>query len=125
MTWSQHLHENECQQSVNDFVCCILYNPRAVLWHLHIIEVFAACIGNIVIANTVTPRNECQPSVNTASTERQQSMNTELTECQQSVNAFGCCIMYIPRALLRNMSIINVLEPVLCKCDPDMVTAPV
>ena len=97
----------------------------AVLQHLSIIEVLTAFIGNIVIVNTVTPRNECQLSINTASTERQQSMNTESTECQQSVNAFGCCIMYIPRALLRHMSIINVLAAVLCKCDRDMVTAPV
>jgi len=125
VTRLQHLSENERQQSVNDFVCCILYNPRAVLQHLSIIEVLAAFIGNIVIVNTVTPRNERQPSVNTALTERQQSMNTESTECQQSVNAFGCCIMYIPRALLRHMSIMNVLAAVLCKCDRDMVTAPV
>jgi len=121
----QHLSENERQQSVNDFVCCILYNPRAVLQHLSIIEVLAAFIGNIVIVNTVTPPNERQPSVNTASTEGQQSMNTMSTECQQSVNASGSCIMYIPRALLRHMSIINVLAAVLCKCDRDMVTAPV
>jgi len=125
MTRLQHLSENERQQSVNDFVCCILYNPTAVLQHLSIIEVLAAFIGNIVIVNTVTPRNECQPSVNKASTERQQSMNTESTECQQSVNAFGCCIMYIPRAQLQHMSIINVLAAVLCKCDRDMATAPV
>ena len=125
MTRLQHLSENERQQSVNDFVCCILYNPRAVLQHWSIIEVLAAFRGNIVIVNTVTPRNERPPSVNTASTERQQSMDTESTECQQSVNAFGCCIMYIPRALLRHLSIINVVAAVLCKCDRDMVTAPV
>ena len=125
VTWSQPQSENDCQQSINDLVCCILHNPRAVLRHLPIIEVMAAFIGNIVIVNTVTPRNERQPSVNTALTERQQSMNTKSTECQQSVNAFGCCIMYIPRALLRHMSIINVLAAVLCICDRDMVTAPV
>jgi len=125
MTRLQHLSPNERQQSVNDFVCCILYNPRAVLQHLSIIEVLAAFIGIIVIVNTITPRNERQPSVNAASTERQRSMNTESTECQPSVNAFGCCIMYIPRVLLRHMSIINVLPAILCKCDRDMVTAPV
>jgi hypothetical protein len=86
VTRLQHLSENERQQSVNNFVCCILYNPRGVLQHLSIIEVLAAFIGNIVIVNIVTPRNERQPSVNTASTERQQSMNTESTKCQQSVN---------------------------------------
>jgi len=125
VTRLQHLSENERQQRVNDFGCCILSNPRAVLQHLSIIEGWAACIGNIVIVDTVTPRNERQPSVNTASTERQQSMNTESTECQQTVNAFGCCTMYIPRALLGHMSIINVVAAVLCKCDRDVVTAPV
>jgi len=125
VTWSLHQSEHERQQSVNDFVCCILYNPRAVLRHLSKIKVLAAFIGNIVIVDTVTPHNARQQSVNTASTERHQSINPVSTECQQSVNAFGCCIMYIPRALLRNMSIINVLAAVLCKCDHDMVTAPV
>jgi len=100
VTRLQHLSENERQQSVNDFVCCILYNPRTVLQHLSIIEVLAAFIGNIIIVNTVIHRNEHQPSVNTPSTDSQQSMNRESTKCQQSVNAFGCCIMYIPRALL-------------------------
>ena len=125
VTWSQNLSENERQQSVNDFVCYILYNPRAVLWHLSKIEVLAAFIGDIVFVDTVTPQNERQQSVNTASTERHQSINPVSTECQQSVNAFGCCIMNIPRALLQNMSIINLLAAVLCKCDRDMVTAPV
>jgi hypothetical protein len=125
VTWSQHLSENGRQQGVNDFVCGILYHPRAVVRHLSIIDVLAAFIGNIVFVNTVTPQNERQQSVNTTSTERQQSINTVSTECQQSVNAFGCCIMYIPRALLRHMSIINILAAVLCKCDRDMVPAPV
>jgi len=123
--WSLHLSENERQQSVNDFMCCILYSPRAVLWHLSIIEVLAAFIGNIMFVDTVTPQNERQQSVNTPSKEHQQSMNTVSTECQQSVNAFGCCIMYIPRALLQHMFIMNVLAAVLCKCNRDMVTAPV
>jgi len=78
-----------------------------------------------VFVDTVTPQNERQQSVNTASTERQQSINTVSTECQQSVNAFGYCIMYIPRALQRHMSIMNILAAVLCKCDRDMVTEPV
>ena len=125
VTWSQHLFENGRQQSVNDFVCCILYNPRAVQRHLSIIEGLAAFICNIVFVNTITPQNEPQQIINTASTERQQSINTVSTECQQSVNAFGCCIMYIPRALLWHMSIIYVLAAVLCKCDRDLVTAPV
>jgi len=123
--WSQHLSENEHQQIIIDFLCCILYNPRAVLRHLSIIEVLAANIGNIMFVDTITPQNERQQSINTASTERQQSINTVSTECQQSVNAFGCCIMYIARALLRNMSIIQVLAAILCKCDRDLVTAPI
>jgi hypothetical protein len=125
VTWSQNLSENECQQSINDFVCCILYNPRAVLRHLSITEVLAAFIGNIVFVDTSTPQNERQPSVITASTEHQQSINTVSTECQQSVNTFGCWIMYFPRSLLRHMSIINILAAVPCKCDRDIVTAPV
>jgi hypothetical protein len=125
VTWSQHLSENDRQQRVNDFVCCILYNPRAVQRHLSIIERLAAFIGNILFVDTITPQIERQQSVNTASTEHQQSINTVSTECQQSVNAFGCCIMYIPRALLLQMSIIYVLAAILCKCDCDLVTAPV
>jgi len=39
---------NERQQSVNDLLYCIVYNPRAVLRHLPIIEVLAAFIGNLV-----------------------------------------------------------------------------
>jgi len=70
-----------------------MYDPRAVLRYLSIIEVLAAFIGNIVFVNTVTPQNERQQSVNTASTERQQSINTVSTDCQQSVNEFGCWIM--------------------------------
>jgi hypothetical protein len=60
VTWSQPLSENEGQQSVKDFVCCILYIPRAVLRHFSIIEVLAAFIDNIVFVDTVTPQNEHQ-----------------------------------------------------------------
>ena len=124
-TWSQPHSENERQQSVNDFMGYILCNANAVLRHLSIIEVLAAFIGNIVFVDTDTPQNDRQQSVNTASTERHQSINPVSTECQQSVNAFGCCIMYIPRAPLQHMSIMNVLAAILCKCDCDLVTAPV
>jgi hypothetical protein len=86
VTWSQPLSENERQQSVNDVVCCIMYNPRAVLQHLPIIEGLAAYIGNIVCVDTVTPHNEWQQSVNRVSTEREQSVNRASTERQQSVN---------------------------------------
>jgi hypothetical protein len=82
MTWSQPQSENECQQSVNDLVCCILYNSWAVLRHLLIIEVLAAFIGNIVCINTATPQNECQQSINRASNEHQHSINRVSNECQ-------------------------------------------
>ena len=86
VTWSQPQSENERQQSVNAFVCCILYNPRAVLWQLPIIEVMAAFKGNIVCVDTATPHNERQQSVNRASTECQQSINRASTEHQHRVN---------------------------------------
>jgi len=68
-TWSQPQSEIERQQSVNDFVCCILYNSMAVLRHLPIIEVLAAFTGNVVFVDTATQQNERQQSVNRASTE--------------------------------------------------------
>jgi len=86
VTWSQPQSENERQQSVNDFVCCILYHPRALLWHLSTITVLAAFMGKIVNVDVASPDNERQQSVNRASTERQQSVNRASTERQQSVN---------------------------------------
>jgi len=84
-TWSQLHSENERQQSVNGFGCCILYNPRAVLRHLPIIEVLAAFIlGNIMNVDVNAPENERQQSVNRESTERQQSVRRASTERQQS-----------------------------------------
>jgi len=65
----------ERQLSVNESGCCIMYDPRAMLRHLPIIEVLAACIGNIVNVDVAAPENERQQSVNRASTERQQSVN--------------------------------------------------
>jgi len=124
-TWSQPQSENERQRSINNFVCCILYNPRAVLRHLPIIEVLAAFIGDIVCVDTATAQAEHQQSVNRASIEHQQSINTASTECQQSVNDFGCCILYNTRAVLWQLPIINILAAVMCKRDRDMVTAPV
>jgi len=82
-TWSQPQSGNERQQSVNDFVCSILYHSMAVLWHLTIIEVLAACIGIIMCADTATQQNEHQQSVSSASTERQHSTITASTECQR------------------------------------------
>jgi len=75
VTWSQPQSENECQQSVNDFVCCILYHSRAVLWHLFIIKVMAAFIGKIVKVDVASADNERQQSVNRPSTKRQQSID--------------------------------------------------
>jgi len=92
----------ERQLSVNEFRCCILYDPRAVLRHLPIIEALATYIGNIVNVDVAAPENECQQSINTAS-----------TECQQSVNDLGCCILCIPRAVLWHLSMIEVLATVL------------
>jgi len=92
-TWSQPQYENERQQSVNDFVCCILYDPGAALRHLSIIEVLAAIIGKIVNVDIASPVNERQQSVKRPSTERQQSIkerqqcvNRASTEHQQSIN---------------------------------------
>ena len=50
----------ECQQSVNDLGGGILYNPRAGRRHISIVEVLAACIGNIVNVNLAAPENERQ-----------------------------------------------------------------
>jgi hypothetical protein len=135
-TWSQPHCENERQQRMNDFVCYSMYNPRDVIGYSTIIKVSAAIIGNIMSVDTVTPQNERQLSVNSASTEhqlsvnrasteRQQSIYTVSTECKQSVNAFGCCMIYNRRALLWYRPIINILAAILCKCDRDMVTTPV
>ena len=85
-TWSQPHSENERQQGVNDFVCCTLYNPTAVLWHLCMLKVLPAFIGKMVFVDTVAPPNQCQQTVNRASTEHQQSINRAATQCQPSVN---------------------------------------
>jgi transcriptional regulator with PAS, ATPase and Fis domain len=106
--------------SVNDFGCCILYNPRDVLRHLPIIEVLAPFIGNMVCVDVATPQNKSQQTVNRASTEHQQSLNRASTQCQQSVNRVsterqqsanycGCWILYNPRAVQWLLSIIEEL----------------
>jgi len=124
-TWSQPQSGNERQQSVNDSVCCILYNSMAVLRHLTIIEVLAAFTGNIVFVDTATRHNERQHSVNRVSTERQHSIITASTECQQCVNNFGRCILNNSSTLLRHIPRINELAAVMSKRDHNMVTAPV
>jgi len=85
-TWSQPHSENKRQQSVNGSGCCILYDPRAVLQHLPIIDVLAACIRNIVNVDVAAPDNDRQQSINRMSTEHQQSVNRASTEHQRSVN---------------------------------------
>jgi len=55
--------KNEYQQSVNDFECCIMYNPGAVEWLLPIIVVLPAFIGHLVNVNVPTPENERQKSI--------------------------------------------------------------
>jgi hypothetical protein len=57
------------QQSINDFGQCILYDLRAVLVCLPILEVLVAIMGNMVSANVATPKNEHQQRVNRESTE--------------------------------------------------------
>jgi hypothetical protein len=49
--------QNERQHSVNDFGCCILYNPRPMMQLLPIIEVLAAFIGNLIYVNAATPKS--------------------------------------------------------------------
>ena len=96
-----------------------------MLRHFTIIKVLAAVTGNIVFVDTATRQNECQQSVNRASTERQHSIITASTECQQSVNDFGHCILNNPTTLQRHIPRINVLAAVMSKRDRNMVTAPV
>ena len=60
-TWSQPQSENQRQQSVNNYGCCILNNPRAVLQHLPIIEVLASFIDNMVCVNATTPQASMEP----------------------------------------------------------------
>jgi len=71
-TWSQPHSENERQHSVIDYGCCILYNPTAVLRLVPATGVLGSFIVNDVNINVVTPKNQCQQSVNKAQIERQQ-----------------------------------------------------
>jgi hypothetical protein len=123
--WSQPQSENERQQSVNDFVCCILYNSMAVVWHLTIIEALATFIGNIVYVDTATWQDERHQSVNRVSTVRQHSINKASSQCQQSVNDFGRCILNHHSTLLLYIPRINVLAAVMSKRDHNIVTAAV
>jgi hypothetical protein len=79
VTWSHPQSETERQQTVNNFGCFSLDNPKATLRKLPIIEGLVAFIGNIRCVNTATPPDERQQSVNKASTQRQQRVNTVST----------------------------------------------
>ena len=50
------------------FQVCVLYDPRAMLRLLPIIDVLASCIGNMVNVNDATPTTKRQQSINRAST---------------------------------------------------------
>jgi hypothetical protein len=119
----------EHQHSINDYLCCILYNPGALLLCLPLITVSAAFRGNIVSVNVTTPENEHQQSINRQSailglgsclipvlynssypesTEWQPLWAMEITrwshpqsenDCQHSFNSFGCCSWYNPRGV--------------------------
>jgi len=58
--------KNERQQSVDDFISCILSNSRAVQWHTPIIIILAAFIGKNASDNTATTFKKM--SINGAST---------------------------------------------------------
>jgi hypothetical protein len=82
----QRHSQKERQQSITNCGCCILYNPRAVLRLLPILEVLTSCVVTMVNVDVATPQNELQQSVNTAPTERQQFINRASTERQLSIN---------------------------------------
>jgi len=75
----------EHKQRVHNFWYCIWYEPRAKLQRLSRIEKLATYTGYAIYV-IVTPQQEHQQSVKTASTERPQSFNRASTERQQSVN---------------------------------------
>ena len=125
MAWSQPQSENDRQQSVNDFLCCMSYHTRAALQHLSIIKVLAAFIGKIVNVDVASPDNEREQSANRPSPERQLSINRASTDRQRSVHNPGCCILYDSRAVLRHSPIINVLAAFVGKSACDVVTAPI
>jgi len=96
-----------------------LYRQYCVCWYCYTTK-WASTERQQSVNRASTER---QQSVNTASTEHEQSVNRASTPRQQSVNDFGYCILYNPRALLWQISIIIVLAAVLSKSDRDMVTA--
>jgi len=95
----------EGQLSVKDFGCCMLYNPRAVLRHLPINEVFPAVVGNMVSVDVATSRNQRQPSVNRAS-------------------QFSLFYFYTPVAIQPHLHIIQVLRNIMCNMGRVTVATP-
>jgi hypothetical protein len=84
-----------------------------MLLYLAIIKVLPTFMGNMSSVDAATPTNECQPSVNTAS-----------TECQHSVNDCHDCMFYIPGAMILHSPIIEVLPTFMCNLDRVDVSAP-
>jgi len=72
----------ECQQSVIDLGCYILYNPRAVLWHLSIFNVMAAVMSKRD-RDMVT-----SPVWNWASTDRQRFWVLHLVQSKSYATEF-------------------------------------
>jgi hypothetical protein len=69
-----------------------------MLQPLPIFEVLSTFMGILLNVNVATPINECQLSINRASTER-----------QLSINNFRFCILYHPSDFRTYLSIIKVL----------------
>jgi len=59
----------ERQQRVNNFQCCILYNPSTELPHVPIIKDLLAVMCHMLSGDVATPTSEHQQSVNTTSPE--------------------------------------------------------
>jgi hypothetical protein len=55
--------KDDRQKSVNHFRYYIIYNPAAVFWHLNIIELSGACVGNMDNVDIATPKNECHQHI--------------------------------------------------------------
>jgi len=54
----RHGHSPILKLSFNDCGCCIMHNPRAVIWLLSIIEGLTAFTGNMVNDDVASPGNE-------------------------------------------------------------------
>jgi len=65
-----------------------MFNPRAVLWNVPIIEVLAAYIGKIINLDVTSPEIERHQSPNWASTERRQIRVLHLEQSKGSATAF-------------------------------------